>query len=101
MRKLTTLPTDILSLPQRSRLKAGAHADVIVFDPVTIQGHATFERPHQLATGLRDVFINGKAALRDGEPTGEGTGCVVRGRAAEVDGGACKAAAGEWRWALT
>lgn len=101
VRKLTTLATDTLSLPQRSRLKAGAYADVIVFDPATIQDHATFERPHQLATGVRDVFINGKAALRDGEPTGAATGRVVRGRAAKVDGGACKATAGQWRWAPT
>ncbi len=101
VRKLTTLATNTLSLPQRNRLKAGAYADVIVFDPATIQDHATFERPHQLATGVRDVFINGKAALRDGEPTGAATGRVVRGRAAKVDGGACKAAAGQWRWAPT
>jgi N-acyl-D-amino-acid deacylase len=99
VRKLTTLATDTLSLPQRSRLKAGAYADVIVFDPATIEDHATFERPHQLATGVRDVFINGKAALRDGEPTGAATGRVVRGRAAKVNGGACKSAADKWRWA--
>jgi N-acyl-D-amino-acid deacylase len=101
VRKLTTLPTDTLSLPQRSRLKAGAYADVIVFDPATIEDHATFERPHQLATGVRDVFINGKAALRDGEPTGAATGRVVRGRAAKANGGACKSAAEKWRWAPT
>ncbi len=101
VRKLTSLSADILSLPQRGRLKVGAYADVVVFDPVTIQDHATYDKPHQLATGVRDVFINGKAAMRDGQATGAATGRVVRGRAAKVDGGACKATASQWRWSPT
>lgn len=98
VRKLTSLSADTLSLPDRGRLKIGAYADVVVFDPATIQDHATFDRPHQLATGVRDVIVNGKAALRNGEATGAATGRVVRGRAAKIDGGACKAAASQWNW---
>ena len=54
-------------------------ADVIVFDPATITDHATFERPHQLSTGVRDMFVNGVAVLRDGAHTGAKPGQVVRG----------------------
>jgi N-acyl-D-amino-acid deacylase len=99
VRKLTSLPADTLSLPDRGRLKAGAFADVVVFDPATIQDHATFAKPHQLATGVQHVLVNGKVALRDGEATGAPTGRFVRGRAATAAGGACKAEASQWTWA--
>lgn len=95
VRKLSTLPADVLSLPERGRLKSGAFADIVVFDPQTIQDHATFAQPHQLATGVQHVLVNGRFALRDGEPTGAPTGRVVRGRAA---GGACKTEASQWSW---
>jgi N-acyl-D-amino-acid deacylase len=98
VRKLTSLPADTLSLPDRGRLKAGAFADLVVFDPATIQDHATFAKPHQLATGVQHVLVNGKLALRDGEPTGASTGRFVRGRAATAAGGACKASASQWTW---
>ena len=52
---------------------------MVVFDPETISDHATFDAPHQLATGVRDVFVNGEAVLRDGEHTGALPGRVVRG----------------------
>jgi N-acyl-D-amino-acid deacylase len=99
VRKLTSLPADTLSLPDRGRLKPGAFADVVVFDPATIQDHATFAKPHQLATGVQYVLVNGKLALRDGEATGAPTGRFVRGRAATAAGGACKAEASQWTWA--
>jgi N-acyl-D-amino-acid deacylase len=50
-----------------------------VFDPSTIQDHATYEKPHQFATGVADVFVNGVQVLRDGEHTGATPGRVVRG----------------------
>src|ERR1700680_3768748 len=81
VRKLTSLPADNLSLTKRGRLKPGAFADVVVFDPNTIQDHATYEKPHQLRTGASSVIVNGKIAIKDGEPTGAASGRVVRGRA--------------------
>ncbi len=54
-------------------------ADIIVFDPSTITDNATFEKPHQLSTGMRDVFVSGVAVLRDGKHTGAKPGQVVRG----------------------
>ena len=61
------------------RALAATDADIVVFDPETVEDHATFEDPMQLATGVRDVFVNGTAVLRDGEHTGAMPGRVVRG----------------------
>ena len=80
VRRLTSLPADNLGLDRRGRLLPGYYADVVVFDPSTIQDHATFERPHQFATGVQHVFVNGQHVLRDGAHTGALPGRVVRGR---------------------
>jgi N-acyl-D-aspartate/D-glutamate deacylase len=78
VRRLTALPAANLGLSRRGRLAAGYFADVVVFDPATIQDHATFEQPHQYATGVKHVFVNGQHVLRDGEHTGALPGRVVR-----------------------
>jgi N-acyl-D-aspartate/D-glutamate deacylase len=54
-----------------------ATADVVVFDPARIQDHATFDQPHQYATGMHHVFVNGVPALLNGEHTGATPGRVV------------------------
>lgn len=79
IRKLAALPAENLRLHQRGRLHAGFFADVVVFDPATVQDHATFIEPHQYATGVQHVFVNGIAVLRDGAHTGATPGRVVRG----------------------
>lgn len=79
IRRLTLLPATNLKLRRRGALRQGFYADVIVFDPATIQGHATFEQPHQYATGMVHVFVNGTQVLRNGEHTGATPGRVVRG----------------------
>ena len=99
IRRLTSLPADNLSLTGRGRLKVGNYADVVVFDPARITDPATFERPAQLATGVEDVLVNGGFAWREGKPTGNATGRVVRGRAwTGAPGGGCRADASAWRW---
>jgi N-acyl-D-amino-acid deacylase len=99
VRKMTSLPADNLSLKDRGRLRPGAFADVVVFDPNTIQDHATFENSHQLSTGVSYVIVNGKLALKEGKATGAATGRVVRGRAwTGVPGGGCRKSAGDWAW---
>ena len=80
IRRLTSLPADNLGLERRGRLAAGYYADVVVFDPRTIQDHAPFDRPHQYATGIHHVFVNGQQVVRNGEHTGALPGRVVRGR---------------------
>jgi N-acyl-D-amino-acid deacylase len=102
VRKLTALPADNLSLKDRGRLKSGNFADVVVFDPNTIQDHATYQRPHQLSTGVRYVVVNGKLAIKDGKPTGVASGRVVRGRAwTGVAGGGCRRSASDWTWTVS
>lgn len=79
IRKLTHLPAENLKIQKRGLLKEGYYADIVIFDPDKIQDHATFENPHQYATGVRHVFINGQQVLRDGEHTGAMPGRIVRG----------------------
>ncbi|MHC4296854.1 MAG: N-acyl-D-amino-acid deacylase family protein [Planctomycetota bacterium] len=79
VRRLTSLPAENLSLERRGSLKTGYYADVVVFDPETITDHATFEKPHQYATGMVHVFVNGTQVLRGGEHTGAKPGRFVRG----------------------
>jgi N-acyl-D-amino-acid deacylase len=79
VRKLAALPAQNLKLDRRGMLREGYFADVVVFDPAKIQDHATFEKPHQYATGVVHVFVNGTQVLRDGEHTGATPGRVVRG----------------------
>jgi N-acyl-D-amino-acid deacylase len=99
VRKLSALPADNLSVQDRGRLAHGNFADVVVFDPNTIQDHATFDQPHQLSTGVSYVVVNGVMALREGKPTGAASGRVVRGRAwTHAPHGGCRASASDWTW---
>jgi len=77
--KLSKLPADNLKLKRRGMLKVGYFADVVVFDPSQVQDHATYAEPHQYATGMIHVFVNGRQVLADGEHTGRLPGRVVRG----------------------
>ena len=77
--KLTGLSASKLKLKERGYLKESYYADIIIFDPNTISDHATFEKPHQLATGMQHVFVNGVQVLKSGEHTGLTPGKVIRG----------------------
>lgn len=92
VRRLSALPAQNLGLKDRGLLKPGMLADVVVFDPATIGDRATFERPMQYATGVRDVFVNGTQVLRNGEATGATSGRFVRGPGwtGWPGGGACR-----------
>jgi N-acyl-D-amino-acid deacylase len=79
IRKLAALPTTTMRIDHRGQLKTGFYADVVVFDPDKIQDHATFVKPHQYATGMLHVFVNGEQVLKDGEHTGAKPGRFVRG----------------------
>jgi len=79
IRKLATLPAMTMKIDQRGQLKNGYYADVVVFDPAKIEDNATFIKPHQYATGMLHVFVNGKQVLKDGEHTGAKPGRFVRG----------------------
>ena len=79
VRRVTALPARNWKLASRGCLDPGCHADIVVFDPATIQDHASFAKPMQYATGVRQVWINGVRVVRDGAHTGATPGRVVRG----------------------
>ncbi|MGH8223235.1 MAG: N-acyl-D-amino-acid deacylase family protein, partial [Woeseiaceae bacterium] len=79
IRRLTSLPAHNIGIEERGELREGFYADVVVFDPATIDDHATFEDPHRYATGVDHVFVNGAHVLEWGEHTGALPGRVVRG----------------------
>jgi len=79
VRKLTSLPASNLKIKKRGSLTKGYFADLAIFNPETIQDHATFAEPHQLSTGMIHVFVNGEQVLKDGVHTGATPGKIVRG----------------------
>jgi N-acyl-D-aspartate/D-glutamate deacylase len=81
VRKMTWSTAQILGLRDRGMLKEGNYADIVIFDPAVIIDRATFEKPHQVAAGVRDVFVNGVAVWRNGKHTGAKPGRAVRGPA--------------------
>jgi len=79
IRKLTSQPAANLKIKDRGALMPGYFADLAIFDAAKIQDHATFEKPHQYATGMVHVFVNGVQVLKAGEHTGAMPGRVVLG----------------------
>jgi len=79
VRRLSALPASNLELDHRGFIKEGMFADVVVFDPKTITDHATFDKPHQYATGMKYVFVNGVQVIKDGEHTGAKPGRALWG----------------------
>ena len=77
--RLSGLSATNLGLDRRGFLKEGMFADVVVFDPATITDHATFEKPHQYATGVKHVFVNGVQVIKNGEHTGAKPGRALWG----------------------
>ena len=80
IRRMTSLPATNLKIEKRGSLKPGYFADVIVFNPQTVQDHATYDNPKQYATGMVHVFVNGTQVLQQGEHIGTKPGRVVRGK---------------------
>ncbi|MDQ3546778.1 MAG: amidohydrolase family protein, partial [Verrucomicrobiota bacterium] len=79
VRRMSALPAANLGLDHRGRLEEGMFADVVVFDPAKVGDRATFEKPHQYAVGMKDVFVNGQQVLKDGEHTGAKPGRALWG----------------------
>ena len=79
IRKLTKLPATNLKIKNRGELKVGNYADIVIFDQKTVQDHATFQKPHELATGVTDVFVNGVQVLKNQRHTGATPGRFIKG----------------------
>jgi len=78
VRRMTSLPAALFGLRDRGTIEIGSHADLVVFDPDRIVDRATYEQPFAPPDGIRDVYVNGRAVLRDGRLTGERPGRVLR-----------------------
>jgi N-acyl-D-aspartate/D-glutamate deacylase len=78
IRKMTSLPANRLKLYDRGRIAPGMAADLVIFDPNTIQDTATFTKPLSFPTGISYVLVNGKIAVDHGQQTGELAGKVLR-----------------------
>jgi N-acyl-D-amino-acid deacylase len=79
VRRMTSAPASTLGLRDRGTLAVGAFADVVVFDPRTITGRATFEDPNHYSEGVRHLFVNGQRVVADGRPTDALPGRALRG----------------------
>lgn len=69
---------DLFGLTDRGHLKTGYRADIVVFDPEEYRPVATYVNPRELSAGVRTLFVNGRAAILDGKPTGEAAGQAIR-----------------------
>jgi len=79
VRRLSALPASNLKIKKRGSLIRGFYADITIFNPNLITDKATFENPHQYATGVFHVFVNGTQVLENGEHTGAKPGRAIRG----------------------
>ncbi|VUX55738.1 D-aminoacylase [uncultured Woeseiaceae bacterium] len=81
IKKMTSMPADQYNQRDRGRIKEGAFADLVVFDPDTIQDEATYVDPHRYPTGIHHVMINGRFVIKSGALTGERPGVWIKGPA--------------------
>jgi len=81
VRKMTSQPANRLGIADRGLLRAGMKADIVVFNPDTVQDTATFAKPDQYSKGVSWVLINGTAVVANGSPTNATPGRVLHGPA--------------------
>jgi N-acyl-D-amino-acid deacylase len=79
---MSSLPAQHFRLTDRGVIAVGKAADLVLFDPATVNDAATFEKPHAYPVGIPHVFVNGIAVVRNGEHTGARPGVVLRNSAA-------------------
>jgi len=77
IRTMTTLPATVFGLKDRGQIRAGAIADLLIFDPAQVNDAATYQDPHKLAEGFTDIIVNGRWARRDNKFTTTLAGRVV------------------------
>ena len=78
IRSMTSLPAQVFRIPDRGVIRPGAYADLVVFDLDRLRDRATFTEPMQLSEGMVYVFVNGQAAIEDGDFTQRMAGGVLR-----------------------
>jgi N-acyl-D-amino-acid deacylase len=78
VRKMTGTPADQAGITDRGRISRGKKADLVVFNAATVKDEATFDDPHQYATGINYVVVNGQVVVENGDHTGARPGRVLR-----------------------
>jgi N-acyl-D-amino-acid deacylase len=78
IRKMTSFPASILGLRDRGRIEPGAAADLVVFDPATVEDRATFEDAHRYPAGITQVLVNGQLVIDRDRHTGARAGRVLK-----------------------
>ena len=78
IKKMTSMPADLIKVPDRGRIEAGAFADIVIFDPATVRDNATFEEPHQYPSGIHYVIVNGATVIEHDNHSGARAGRVLR-----------------------
>ncbi len=86
IRRMTSLPAATFGMNQRGMVRAGFQADLLLFDPATVQDTATYDEPQQLAAGIRTVLVNGKIAWQDGQHQMKGSGQMLKYRSGSYAG---------------
>jgi N-acyl-D-amino-acid deacylase len=86
IRRMTSLPAATFGMTQRGMIRAGFQADLLLFDPATVQDTATYDEPQRLAAGIRTVMVNGKIAWQDGQHQMTGSGQMLKYRAGAYAG---------------
>ena len=92
VRKMSSLPAQILGLRDRGQLREGFAADLVLFDPAKVGETNSFEKPKSYATGVRYVLVNGVAVIDKGEHTGAKPGVAILGPGAKVRAASSSAA---------
>lgn len=78
IRRMTSLPAQKFKFKDRGLIREGMVADVVVFDPATVNDQATFQKPHAYSTGFRYVVVNGQLVIEEGKHNGTRSGQVIR-----------------------
>lgn len=77
IRKMTSMPAEILGLSDRGRIQAGMRADLVLFDASRIRDRSTFDQPARVAVGVHGVWVSGKRVWDTGRATGNLPGEVI------------------------
>ena len=72
------MPAQVFGFTDRGEIRAGAFADIVIFDPAKVQDKATYQDPHQIAEGMSWVIVNGQIARRELEFTGARGGRALK-----------------------
>ena len=80
IRKMTSLPAQILGLRDRGQLREGFAADVVLFDPIQVHNTNSFQRPKSYPEGIPYIVVNGVVVIDQGRHTGARPGQVLYGK---------------------